>query len=78
MISLAKRQQSVHTITSSIAGRDKKLIATLLLTCAVLTSLALGVLVAYGICLGLFRIFLLHVNAVARRVPAVTATLAKN
>jgi len=75
MISLAKCQQIVHTIYSSIAGRDFKLIATLLLTCAVFTSLALGVLLGYGICLGLFRIFLLHITAVARRVPAATATV---
>jgi hypothetical protein len=52
------------------------LITTLLLTCAILTSLALGVLLAYSVCLGLFRLFHAHAVSVAqRRAPAVTATV---
>jgi len=52
------------------------LITTLLLTCAILTSLAFGVLLAYGVCLGLFRLFHAHAVSVAqRRAPAATATV---
>jgi hypothetical protein len=39
---------------------------TLLLVGAVLASLALGVLVAYGICQAMFRVFRLHATAAAR------------
>ena len=39
---------------------------SLMLVCAVMASLALGVLMAYGICLGMFRIFRVHALAAAR------------
>jgi hypothetical protein len=39
---------------------------TLMLVCAVAASLALGVLVAYGICQVMFRIFRVHSIAVAK------------
>ena len=38
----------------------------LMLVCAVLASLALGVLVAYGICQTMFRIFRVHAVAAAK------------
>jgi hypothetical protein len=38
----------------------------LMLVCAVLASLALGVLVAYGICQAMFRIFRVHAENAAR------------
>jgi hypothetical protein len=41
-------------------------IGSLMLVCAVAASLAVGVLMAYGICLGMFRIFRVHATAVAR------------
>lgn len=51
------------------------LIATLMLICAVLVSLAFGVLLAYGLCLLLFRLFVAHAVAVAQRqVPSATAS----
>ena len=34
--------------------------------CAVFASLALGVLVAYGICQAMFRVFRLHAQSAAR------------
>jgi len=40
--------------------------STLMVICAVLASLAFGVLVAYGICQALFRIFSLHAESAAR------------
>jgi predicted phage tail protein len=45
------------------------------LVCAVLASLAVGVLVAYGVCLAMFGVFQMHVRQVAassvsRRVVA--------
>ena len=39
---------------------------TLLLVGAVLASLALGVLVAYGICQAMFRIFRIHAISAAK------------
>ena len=39
---------------------------SLMLVCAVAASLAFGVLVAYGICLVMFRIFRVHATAVAK------------
>lgn len=38
----------------------------LMLVCAVLASLALGVLVAYGICQGMFQVFKVHSVSAAR------------
>lgn len=38
----------------------------MMLVCAVLASLALGVLVAYGICQGMFRVFRVHAANAAR------------
>jgi hypothetical protein len=52
------------------------LIATLMLICAVLVSLAFGVLLAYGLCLLLFRLFVAHAVSVAqRRVRPATASV---
>lgn len=51
--------------------------ATILLICAVLASLAFGVLVAYGICHTMFRIFRVQSIHVAKRrseAAAQTAT----
>jgi hypothetical protein len=38
----------------------------LLLICAVLASLTAGVLLAYGICVAMFRIFRIHAEQVAQ------------
>jgi hypothetical protein len=48
---------------------------SIVLVCAVLASLAVGVLVAYGICMAMFAAFRMHVRQVAesngaRRVVA--------
>jgi uncharacterized protein (DUF2062 family) len=53
-----------------------------MLVCAVLASLAVGVLMAYGVCIAMFRVFQMHVRQVAaenrsRRV-ATTAQVAKS
>ena len=37
---------------------------SIVLVCAVLASLASGVLVAYGVCLGMFRVFEIHAGHV--------------
>ena len=48
------------------------MIDSMMLVCAVLGSLAAGVLAAYGICLGMFRIFRIHAEqAAAERVARV-------
>lgn len=36
-----------------------------MLVCAVLVSLGVGVLVAYGICIAMFRVFRMHVEQIA-------------
>lgn len=38
------------------AEKDEEVMISLMLACAVLASLALGVLAAYGLCLGFFRV----------------------
>jgi hypothetical protein len=48
------------------------------LICAVLASLAFGVLTAYGLCLLLFRIFQAHAASVAQPRPMPVATAAQN
>lgn len=40
---------------------------TLMLVCAVLASLSLGVLVAYGICMAMFHVFKIHSIQVAQQ-----------
>jgi hypothetical protein len=47
-------------------GLEAVVMGSLMLVCAVAASLAFGVLVAYGICQGLFRIFRVHATAVAK------------
>jgi hypothetical protein len=40
-------------------------VTTIVLMCAVLASLAVGVLVAYGVCIAMFRAFQMHARQVA-------------
>jgi hypothetical protein len=47
--------------------RESGLSATVMLVCAVLASLALGVLVAYGVCGAMFRVFRMHSISVAKQ-----------
>ena len=39
--------------------------SSIVLVCAVLASLAVGVLVAYGVCMAMFRAFQIHARQVA-------------
>ena len=39
--------------------------SSIVLVCAVLASLAVGVLVAYGVCIAMFGVFQMHVRQVA-------------
>ena len=41
--------------------------SSIVLICAVLASLAVGVLVAYGVCMGMFKIFRIHARQLAVR-----------
>lgn len=48
------------------------LISTMLLVCAVVASLGVGVLVAYGVCVSMFEMLKIHARQVAAaRVVAV-------
>ena len=49
-----------------------------MLVCAVLASLAVGVLVAYGICRVMFGIFRIHVRQIASARQVVTARALQN
>jgi uncharacterized protein (DUF2062 family) len=53
-----------------IRVEDVQLIDSLMLVCAVLASLASGVLVAYGVCLTMFGIFRIHARQVAEKPAA--------
>jgi hypothetical protein len=46
--------------------------SSLMLIGAIFASLALGVLLAYGICQIIFRIFLIHTLSAAKRVQTVS------
>ena len=52
---------------------------SIVLVCAVLASLAVGVLVAYGVCMAMFRVFQMHVQQVAaeRRSQVVASASAQ-
>ena len=49
--------------------------STLMLLCAVFASLALGVLLAYGICQSMFRIFRVHTLSTAERIQTARASV---
>ncbi len=55
--------------------------STIMLVCAVLVSLGAGVLLAYGLCVGMFQVFRIHARQVAaQKTPghvAGTAQVAK-
>lgn len=50
---------------------------SVMLVAAVMVSLALGVLVAYGVCYGMFQVFRIHSSAVRARAVAVRGVLAE-
>jgi hypothetical protein len=54
-------------------------VTSIMLVCAVLASLAVGVLVAYGVCIAMFGIFQMHARQVAgsaaQRVEATAQVL---
>jgi uncharacterized protein (DUF2062 family) len=54
-------------------------VTSIVLVCAVLASLAVGVLVAYGVCMTMFRVFQMHVQQVAaeRRSQVVASASAQ-
>lgn len=41
------------------------LVSSMMMICAVVLSLGSGVLVAYGVCVGMFRVFRMHARKVA-------------
>jgi hypothetical protein len=43
-------------------------VTSIVLICAVLASLAVGVLVAYGVCIAMFEVFRMHARQVAGNV----------
>jgi hypothetical protein len=51
--------------------------SSIMLACAVLASLAVGVLVAYGVCIAMFGIFEMHARQVAGNVARRVATTAQ-
>jgi uncharacterized protein (DUF2062 family) len=55
-------------------------VTSIVLVCAVLASLAVGVLVAYGVCIAMFRVFQMHARQVAaeRLSQPVAAQVAKS
>jgi hypothetical protein len=51
--------------------------SSIMLVCAVLASLAVGVLVAYGVCIAMFGIFQMHARQVAGNVARRVSTTAQ-
>jgi hypothetical protein len=61
--------------------RGLGVMTSIMLVCAVLASLAVGVLVAYGVCIAMFSAFHMHARQVAgnaARQVAATAQVAKS
>ena len=48
-------------------GKEAVVTTSIMLVCAVLMSLAVGVLVAYWVCLGMFQVFRIHARQVQAR-----------
>jgi hypothetical protein len=54
-------------ISAVLLGFERRFVmVTLMLICAVAASLAFGVLVAYGVCQAMFRVFRVHQEAVEK------------
>lgn len=68
MIKQVSRTLAAVTRADEARG-DFQAMETMALLCAILASLALGVLAAYGICQAMFRLFQIHaVSAAKNRV----------
>jgi hypothetical protein len=50
---------------------------SIVLICAVLASMAAGVLIAYGVCLGMFRVFQMHAAQVEVKAERVVGGAAQ-
>jgi hypothetical protein len=57
-------------------AEEKAVIVSMMLIAAVLASLALGVLVAYGLCQAMFRIFRVHSMSMAKEPTGVSVARA--
>lgn len=55
----------------------QELMSTLLLVCAALASLALGVMLAYGLCRSAFAVFRIHAKSVAAEAGSKTTVVAR-
>lgn len=61
---------------NSRAGYGKELgVTSIVLICSVLASLAVGVLVAYAVCLSLFGLFRVHARQVSEQRHAVQQSM---
>lgn len=61
-------RKTINKTTLFVFQRSKvmqELMSTILLICAALASLALGVMLAYGLCRGAFAVFRIHAKSVA-------------
>jgi hypothetical protein len=54
------------------------LVSSIMLLCGIAASLAIGVLLAYGLCVGMFAIFKIHSRQVAVVKAAAIASQAKS
>lgn len=61
---------SIELITQGVTSREMDVNTSILLICAVLASLAFGVLMAYWTCLAMFQVFRVHSRQVQERRAA--------
>lgn len=66
-ISQETRRKTVAQMGFGKGWKDRKVIVSLMVICAVLASMAFGVLVAYGVCLAFFRLMGTSTAAVPAR-----------
>lgn len=74
MIVNAARFVTITTLSNDCRGRGRAcgqvgsgvfVNSSIVLICAVLASLAVGVLLAYGVCLAMFNVFRIHARQIA-------------
>jgi ABC-type glycerol-3-phosphate transport system permease component len=71
------KEQKINTFRYKRSQVMQELMSTLILVCAALASLALGVMLAYGLCRSAFAVFRIHAKTVAAEARRKTTVAAR-
>jgi hypothetical protein len=64
------RISSDGTVWPEVGIKERDVSLTIMLACAVLASLGVGVLLAYGVCFAMFEVFRIHARQLAAEKTA--------